>query len=76
MKTQCNNFIFKKIDSVRTIRPSCNYVYFVYYYMDVCDSTLTYIFLQNIDPHRSLSSSQLKLSEKVNKDNYAIDHYQ
>ena len=28
--------------------------------------------------HRStsLSSSQLKLSEKVNKDNYAIDHYQ
>ena len=28
MKTQCNNFILflKKIDSVRTIRPSCNYV--------------------------------------------------
>ena len=53
IKTQCNNFISKKKknDSVRTIRPSCNYVYFVYYYTDVCDSTLTYIFLQNIDPH-------------------------
>ena len=33
-----------KIDSVRTIRSSCNYVYFVYYYTDVCD------LLQNIDP--------------------------
>ena len=24
----------------------------------------------------SISSSELKLSEKVNKDNYAINHYQ
>ena len=55
--------------------PSCNYVYFVYYYTDVWDLTLIDIFSQK---HRftSLSSSQLKLSEKVNKDNYAIDHYQ
>ena len=44
MKTQCNNFIFKKIDSVRTIRPSCNYVYFVYYHTDVYDLTLIDIF--------------------------------
>ena len=41
MKTQCSNFLKKKkIDNVRTIRPSCNYVYFVYYYADVCDLTL------------------------------------
>ena len=46
MKTQCNNFIFfkKKFDSVRTIRPSCNYVYFVYYNTDVCDVTPLNIF--------------------------------
>ena len=39
---KCNAIIlfFKKIDSVRTIRPSCNYIYFVYYYIDVCDLTL------------------------------------
>ena len=60
---------------MRTIRPSCNYVYFVYYYTDVWDLTLIDIFSQK---HRftSLFSSQLKLSEKVNKDNYTIDHYQ
>ena len=41
IKTQFNNFISKKKnDIVRTIRPSCNYVYFVYYYTDVCDLTL------------------------------------
>ena len=34
----------KKIDNVRTIRPSCNYVYFAYYYTNVCDSTLIGIF--------------------------------
>ena len=62
---------------MRTIRLSYNYVYFVYYHIDVCDSFLIGIFFfQNIDLHRSLSSSQLKQSEKINKDNYAIDHYQ
>ena len=61
---------------MRTIRPSCSYIYFVYYYTDICDSTLIgiYIFLKNKDLH--LSFSQLKLSEKLNKDNYAIDDYQ
>ena len=34
----------KKIDSVRTIRPNCNYVYFVYYYTNVCNLTLIDIF--------------------------------
>ena len=38
MKTQRNNIFFFKIDSVRTIRLSSNYVYFVYYYIDVYDS--------------------------------------
>ena len=33
-----------KIDSVRTIRLICNYVCFVYYYTNVCDSTLIDIF--------------------------------
>ena len=45
MKTQCSNFKKKKkIDNVRTIRPSCNYVYFAYYHTNVCDSTLIGIF--------------------------------
>ena len=45
MKTQCNNFIFKKkIDSVRTIRLSYNYVYFIYYYKNIYDLTLIDIF--------------------------------
>ena len=46
MKTQCHNFILfkKKVDSVRTIRPSCNYIYFVYYYTNVCNLTLIDIF--------------------------------
>ena len=45
MKTQCNNLKKKKkFDNVRTIRPSCNYVYFAYYYKNVCDSTLIDIF--------------------------------
>ena len=43
MKTQCNTFFFL-IDSVRIIRPSCNYVYLVYYYTNVCDLTLIGIF--------------------------------
>ena len=45
------------------------------HYIDVCDSTL----IGNFSPkHRSmsLSSSQLKLNEKLYKDNYAIDHNQ
>ena len=34
----------KKIYSVRTVRLSSNLIYFVYYYIDVCDSTLIGIF--------------------------------
>ena len=37
-------FYIKKIYSMRTIRPSFNHVYFVYYYTNLCDSTLTVIF--------------------------------
>ena len=50
MKTQYNNFILfkKKNDSMRIIRLSCNYVYFVYYYTDVCDLTLIDIFFSKI----------------------------
>ena len=46
MKIQCNNFFIKKkkIYSMRTIRPSSDHVYFVYYYIDVCDSILIGIF--------------------------------
>ena len=47
MKIQCNNiyiYIFFLIDSVRAVRPSCNYVYFVYYYTDIHNSTLIGIF--------------------------------
>ena len=44
MKTQCNNLNKFFFDSVRTIKPSCNYVFFVYYYRDVCNSTLIGIF--------------------------------
>ena len=76
MKIQCNNFFIKKKNyNMRTIRPSSNHVYFVYYYTDVCDSTLIGIFFSK---HRStcLSSIQLKLCEKVYKSNYAIDHIQ
>ena len=38
-------FFFFLIDSVRIIRPNCNYIYFVYYYIDICDSTLIDIFV-------------------------------
>ena len=84
MKIQYNKFYIKKKKiycvSVRTIRLSSNYIYFIYYYTDVCDLTLIccllicYFALK----HRfmSLSSTQLKLSEKVYKNNYAIDHNQ
>ena len=60
---------------MRIIRTNSNHVYFVYYYIDVCNSTLVGDFSPK---HRStsLSSSQLKLNEKVYKDNYAIDHNQ
>ena len=44
MKIQCNNFLIKKIYCVRTIRPNSNNLYFVYYYTDICDSTLIGIF--------------------------------
>ena len=45
MKIQCNNFFIKKKNySMRTIRPSSYHVYFVYYYIDVCDSILIGIF--------------------------------
>ena len=44
MIIQCNNFLIKKICSVRTIRPSSNHVYFVYYYTYVCNLTLKGIF--------------------------------
>ena len=37
-------YIFFLIDSVRAVRPSCNYVYFVYYYTDIHNSTLIGIF--------------------------------
>ena len=60
---------------MRTIRPNSNHANFAYYYTNVWDSTL----VGNFSPkHRStsLSSSQLKLNEKVYKDNYAIDHNQ
>ena len=54
IKTQCNNFISKKKnDSVRTIRPSCNYVYLVYYYTDVCDLTLIDTFFSKAQVHVS-----------------------
>ena len=56
MKTQCNIYIYIYIfliDSVRTIRPSCNYVNFVYYYIDVCDSTLIVIFFSKTYIHTS-----------------------
>ena len=44
---QSNNLYKKKNYSVRTIKPSCDHVYFVYYYTDVCDSTLIGIVFSN-----------------------------
>ena len=52
MKKQCIKFFLFKFYNARTIRPSYNNVYFVYYYTYRCMrfNTYRYIFLQNIDP--------------------------
>ena len=75
MKTQCNQIFFfelivwELLDQVVT-----KYTLFMTIQMYSIELLLVYF----SPKHRStyLSSSQLKQSEKVNKDNYTIDHYQ
>ena len=60
--------------NVTTIRLSANYVYFVYYYIDVCDSTLIGIFFSKTKKHVSFFHTIETKWKSI--DNYAIDHNQ